>query len=60
MRVFIDHDEWGPVTVYTDASDRTWQERGAVEVPDEIIAEYDAAKVAFDAAQAKLDGYMRK
>ena len=55
MKVIVSVDEWYPVTVWEKPNE--WHTETPVEVPDEIIEAYEAAKRAFNEAEAALDKY---
>ena len=59
MKAYVDKDEWYPVFVIEplESTPRTWCD--AVEVPDELVAEYKAVVDAFDNVQRKLKEYER-
>lgn len=55
VKVRIWHDEWYPVTTY----DREFIEgnKSVVDVPDDVIAAYDAARTKFLDTEAALEKY---
>lgn len=58
MKIWISDTEWYPVPKYDRADDAESFWRGpAIEVPDELIARYDAAEKAFNEVAEELQCY---
>lgn len=58
-KVVIDDDEWWPVPYYELLTECPSQKDEAVDVPDEVLKEFDAAEKQFNAACAKLNEYRK-
>ena len=56
MKVIIEQDEWYPVYMYREPSPSEIRPK-LVEVPSEVIEEYDRAAAAFDEAGTRLAAY---
>lgn len=58
--VMISDTEWYPVPCYERRSAENTEWGVFVDVPEEVLARYDAANAALDAAFAELNTYRKK
>ena len=56
MKVIIEQDEWYPVHMYREPYPSEIRPK-LVEVPSEVLEEYDGAAAAFGEAETRLAAY---